>query len=47
MQNADLTLSHVQADEIRVKARQQVIWMALAMARSYAAVASWRRAVNT
>jgi transposase-like protein/IS1 family transposase len=31
MHNADLTLSHVQADEIRVKARKQVIWMALAM----------------
>lgn len=31
MQQADLTLSHVQADEIRVKGRKQVIWMALAM----------------
>lgn len=31
MQQADLTLSHVQADEIRIKGRKQVIWMALAM----------------
>jgi transposase-like protein/IS1 family transposase len=31
MQQADLTLSHVQADEIRVKGRKQVVWMALAM----------------
>ncbi|WP_151755160.1 hypothetical protein [Dictyobacter vulcani] len=31
MQQADLTLSHVQADEIRVKGRKKVIWMALAM----------------
>jgi len=31
MQQADLTLSHVQADEIRVKGRKQVIWMALAI----------------
>jgi transposase-like protein/IS1 family transposase len=31
MQHADLTLSHVQADEIRVKGRNQVLWMALAM----------------
>ena len=31
MQQADLTLSHVQADEIRVKGRKQVLWMALAI----------------
>ena len=31
MHHADLTLSHVQADEIRVKGRKQVAWMALAM----------------
>jgi transposase-like protein len=31
MQHADLTLHHVQADEIRIKGRKQVMWMALAM----------------